>query len=189
MYLPDSKLPYYVQTDASQYAGAGRVFQKDEDGNEKVIACISCTFSKSEPSYSTIRKEVLALLYTLQTMDYFLRYAQKVIILVDAQAIVFLRLCRESTGLLLRFSLKLSKYEAEVHHVPGENNEVADVLSRHHTDIDKIFDHEKMTKCLSEKQSLELLRRMRMPSNEIFTKEEVAHMLEADSLPSPDDIA
>jgi hypothetical protein len=42
-----------------------------------------------------------------------------------------------------------------------------------------------MTKCLSEKQSD--LRRLRMPTNEIFTKEEVAHMLEAESLPSPGD--
>ena len=188
LHLPDPSKPYYVQTDASQYAGSGRVFQKDENGDEKILACISRTFSKSERSYSTIRKEVLALLYTLRTMDYFLRYAEKVIILVDAQAIVFLRLCRESTGLLLRFSIELSMYECEIHHVPGENNEVADVLSRHHTDIDKIFQNEKFTKCLSEQQSIDLLKRLRMPTNEIFTKEEVAYMLEADSLPSPDEI-
>jgi hypothetical protein len=56
LYLPDPKLPYYVQTDASQYAGTGRVFQKDEDGNEKVIACISRTFSKSEQSYQNNKK-------------------------------------------------------------------------------------------------------------------------------------
>jgi hypothetical protein len=93
LYLPDPKLPYYVQIDSSKYAGAGRDFQKDKDSNEKVIPCISRTFSKSERSYSTIRKEMLALLYTLFTMDYFVRYAQKVIILVDAQAIVFLQLC------------------------------------------------------------------------------------------------
>ena len=56
LYLPDPKLPYYVQIDSSKYAGAGRVFQKDEDSNEKVIPCISRTFSESERSYSTIRK-------------------------------------------------------------------------------------------------------------------------------------
>ena len=188
LYLPDPKKPYYIQTDASQYAGAGRVFQKDDEGNEKVIACISRTFSKSERSYSTIRKEVLALLYTLKTMDFFLRHAEKVIILVDAQAILFLRLCRESSGLLLRFSIELSNYDVEIHHVKGENNEVADILSRHHTDIDEIFKNEKITKCLSEKQTIDILRRLRMPTNEIFTKEEVAHMLEADSLPAPEEV-
>jgi hypothetical protein len=36
-----------------------------------------------------------------------------------------------------------------------------------------------MTKCLSKKQSLELLRQLRMPTNEIFTKEEVARKLTA----------
>ena len=78
-------------------------------------------------------------------------------------------------------------YDAEIHQVPGVNNEVADVLSRHHTKIDKIFKDERLTKCLSEKQSIELLKRLRMPTNKIFTKEEMAHMLEADSLYAPDD--
>jgi hypothetical protein len=74
-----------------------------------------------------------------------------------------------------------------VHHVSGKNNEVADVLSQHHTDNKKIFDHKKYDKMFICKQSLELLGQLRMPTNKIFIKEEVAHMLEADSLPSPDE--
>ena len=54
-------------------------------------------------------------------MDYFLRHTAKITILVDAKAIIFLRLCKDSSGILLRFSLELSKYKAEVHHVLGEN--------------------------------------------------------------------
>ncbi len=101
LYLPDPSKPYYVQTDASDFCGAGRVFQKDEQGDEKILACVSQTFTKTERAYSTVKKEVLALLYTLKTMDFFLRFAAKIIILVDAQAILFLRMCRESTGILL----------------------------------------------------------------------------------------
>ncbi len=62
-------------------------------------------------------------------MDLFLRFEPKMVILVDAQAIIFLRLCKDSQGILLRFSLELSKYYAEVHHVLGVNNEISDVLS------------------------------------------------------------
>jgi hypothetical protein len=32
--LPDPQKPFFVQTDASDVAGAGRVFQKDDQGNE-----------------------------------------------------------------------------------------------------------------------------------------------------------
>ena len=187
LHLPDPTKEFYVQTDASQNCGAGRVFQKDKDGNELLLACVSRTFTKSERVYSTVKKEVLALLYTLRTMDFFLRYAPKLVILVDAQAIVFLRLCKDSQGILLRFSLELSKYDAEVHHVPGVNNEVSDVLSRHHVGIDKILEEAKSSKPMTEEQTVLFLKRLCIPENYVFSKEEVATLLELDSLPNPVD--
>ena len=87
-------------------------------------------------------------------MDFFLRFAEDIIILVDAKAIYFLRLCKDSAGILFRFSLELSKYNCTTVHVPRENNKVSDVLSSHHTGIDKLV------------------------------KEEVTHMLKATSLPN-----
>jgi len=120
-------------------------------------------------------------------MDFFLRYAPKLVILVDAQAIVFLRLCKDSQGILLRFSLELSKYDAEVHHVPGVNNEVSDVLSRHHVGIDKILEEAKSSKPMTEEQTVLFLKRLCIPENYVFSKEEVATLLELDSLPNPVD--
>jgi hypothetical protein len=67
--IPDPDKPYYVQTDASDYCGAGRVFQKDEEGNELLLACVSRTFTRTERKYGVFRKETLALLYTLKSMD------------------------------------------------------------------------------------------------------------------------
>jgi hypothetical protein len=57
-------------------------------------------------------------------MHFFLRFAAKIIILVDAQAILFLRMCQESTGILLRFSMELSLYDCKIHYVKGENNKL-----------------------------------------------------------------
>jgi hypothetical protein len=53
LHLPDPTKPYYVQTEASNSCGAGRVFQIDEEGDEKILACVSKTFTKTEPAYST----------------------------------------------------------------------------------------------------------------------------------------
>jgi len=183
--LPDPQKPFFVQTDASDVAGAGRVFQKDDQGNELLMACVSRTFTKAERKYGTFRKEVLALLYCLKSMDFFLRFANKLVILIDAKSILFLRLCKESQGILLRFSLELSKYEAEIHHVPGVENEVSDVLSRNHKNIDDIVKESKEKNILSEKQTEQILARLTIPQGKRFSSEEVRNLLELESLPAP----
>ena len=184
-YLPNPDKPYFVQTDASAFCGAGKLFQKDEEGNELLIACVSRTFTKTERSYSTIKKEVLALLYTLRTMDFYIRFSKHLTILTDAQGILFLSMCKDSQGILLRFSLELSKYQAEIIHVPGENNETADVLSRHHADIEKIQQEEGIQKPLSEDQACKILEKLKLKSGTRFTREEVATLLDVPSLPNP----
>jgi hypothetical protein len=102
LHLPDPKKPFFVQTDASDVAGAGRVFQKDDQGNELLMAYVSRTFTKAERKYGTFHKEVLALLYCLKSMDFFLRFANKLVILIEAKSILFLRLCKESQGIFFK---------------------------------------------------------------------------------------
>jgi len=183
--IPDPEKPFYVQTDASDYCGAGRVFQKDEEGNELLMACVSRTFTRTERKYGVFRKETLALLYTLKSMDFFLRFANKVILLVDAKSIIFLRMCRDSAGILLRFSLELSKYEAEIYHVPGKENEISDILSRNHSNLKDLIAEEKRRHILSEEQTEQILKRLCIPQGRHFTAEEVKWLLEADSIENP----
>ncbi len=182
LYLPDVNKPYYVQTDASNYCAAGRVFQKNDKDEEMIIAAVSRTFSKTERHYSIVKKEILALLYTLKTMDFFLQFAEKLIILVDAKSIIYLRLAKESSGILLRFSLELSKYNAEMHHIPGEQNVVSDVLSRQHRDIDDIVDNNNANRTISEKDTLKIIEKLTIPPKTQFTKEELSQLI---SGPSP----
>jgi len=183
--LPQPNEPFFVQTDASDVCGAGRVFQKNKEGEEQLLACISRTFTRAERKYGAFKKEVLALLYTLRSMDYFLRHACHITILVDAKAIIFLRLCKDSSGILLRFSLEISRYDAEIHHVSGENNFISDILSRHNTGIDEIIQEKKTIKYLSEQQAEDILMRLTIPHLRKFSKEEVAYLLEAESLIDP----
>jgi hypothetical protein len=182
--LPDPSKPFFVQTVTSDVAEAGRVFQKDNQGNELLMTCVSRTFTRAECIYGTFRKEVLSLLYYLKSMDFFLRFASKLIILINAKSIVFLRLCKESQGILLRFSLELSKYDTEIHHIPGIENAVSDVLSRHHKDIGGIIKEKKDKNILSKKQSEQILARLTIPSGKRFSPEEVQNLLELESLPA-----
>jgi hypothetical protein len=101
------------------FCAGGRLYQKDLENNELLIAAVSRTFTKTERHYTIYKKEALALLYTLRAMDFFLKYAPKVILLVDSKALTYIRLAKESSGILLRFSLELSKYDADIIHIPG----------------------------------------------------------------------
>ena len=185
LYLPDPEKTFYVQTDASDVAGAGRVFQKDSDGSELLISCISRTFSKTESKYGAFRKEVLALLYTLRSMDFFLRFAKKMVILTDAKSILNLRMCKDNAGILLRFSLELSKYDAEVHHVSGKDNVISDILSRDGSGFDELMKNKHAINYLSEKESEHILRRLIIPEGTRFNKDELVRLLELPSIENP----
>jgi len=181
LYLPNPKKRFFVQTDSSDYCGGGRVYQLDDDGNERLIAAVSRTYSKTERSYSIFKKEILALLYTLKTMDYFLRFADKLTILVDAKSIVYLRLAKDSSGILLRFSLELSKYNADIFHVSGEQNIVSDVLSRQHSGIDDIINEAQKQTPLTEKESIHIIKKLTLPRGFTITREELENLLEGQS--------
>ena len=71
-------------------------------------------------------------------MDCFLRYANEVILLIDVQAICYLSLCKELSGILLQLYLELAKYNTKIIHVPGKDNEIADILSRQYEKIDQL---------------------------------------------------
>ena len=182
--LPNPAKTFYVQTDASKYCGAGRIFQKDDNGEEKVIAAVSRTFTKTERGYAIFKQEILALLYTLKSMDFFLRYAKKLILLVDAKSIIYLRLAKESSGILLRFSLELSRYNAEIYHIPGEENVISDVLSRQHTQIEQIKLEDISNATLSEKDTIKLINRLTIPEKFTLSQKELSLLLDGNSPPT-----
>ena len=182
LYLPDPDKRFYVQTDSSTNCGAGRIFQKDEQGNELLIAAVSRVYSKTERAYSIFKKEILALLYSLKSMDYFLRFAKQVTILVDAKSIIYLRLAKDSSGILLRFSLELSKYDAIIEHVSGEDNQISDMLSRHNEGIDEIIQENLRNQPISEKQSVDFVKRLTLPKELKLNEEELKILLKG---PSP----
>ena len=156
-FKPNMAKTMYITTDASGYCAGGRLYQLDENEKEQLIATVSRTFSKAERHYSIFKKEILALLYTLKTCDYFIRYAKKIVINVDAKSILYLRLAKECSGILMKFSIELSKYNSDIYHIPGEQNIVSDVLSRQHKDIDNMKEYDEQTATIEEKRIINLI--------------------------------
>ena len=180
-FKPNMSKTMYITTDASGYCAGGRLYQLDENNKEQLIATISRTFSKKERHYSIFKKEILALLYTLKTCDYFIRYAKKIVINVDAKSILYLRLAKECSGILMKFSIELSKYNSDIYHIPGEQNIVSDVLSRQHRDIDNLKEYEEQTATIEEKRIIDLINTINLPDGVEFNQQFTSTLIEGNS--------
>ena len=185
LYVPNPDKPFFVQTDASFYCGAGQVYQFDDENRQRLLCCVSRTFTKAERKYGIFRKEVLALLYSLKCMDHFLRFAPKITAVIDAKSIIYLRLCKDSEGILLRFSLALAFYDLQVIHKSSKENFFSDTLSRLHADIHQIKHQDRSANPMTEAQAEQLLSRLTLEDGYRFTTGEVKELLQQDSLPNP----
>ena len=70
---PDFKLPFLLDTDASNDAIEAVLSQLDEQGNERVLAYASRLLSKAERNYCVTRKELLSVVsFTTHFLPYLL---------------------------------------------------------------------------------------------------------------------
>ena len=117
LYIPDPKLPYIAYSDASNHAMSYVLTQKHE-GQERLVAAISKSFSKAERNYSTYKKELLALAFGLHSLKLYLT-GSKLIQYTDARSAIYLRACKHTSSFLTRIALKLSQFQMELRHLPG----------------------------------------------------------------------
>lgn len=125
---PNFDEPFYIFADASHHTVAGALSQFVE-GHLRPIAFYSRTLNKSELNYSTCEKELLAIVSCLLKWKYILD-STKIVVYTDHQAIKYLRLSHINNSRLLRWILAIQEFDAEFRYVKGEDNKVADILSR-----------------------------------------------------------
>lgn len=126
---PDFSKPFIVTTDASNYA-VGAILSQGEVGKDKPIAFASRTMNKQEGNYSTTEKELLAILFGVNTFRPYL-YGYKFKIVTDHRPLTWLFNAKDPGGRLLRWRLKLEEYNYEIVYKPGRINCNVDALSRY----------------------------------------------------------
>ena len=88
-------------TDASK-TGIGAVLgQKDKDGKEHAIHYASRALNSCERNYSTIERELLAIVYAVEKFRYYL-YGKKFTIITDHNPLVYLNNIKLSNERLTR---------------------------------------------------------------------------------------
>lgn len=125
---PDFMRPFVLTTDASNYA-IGAVLSQGPIGRDKPIAYASRTLSKTEENYSTIEKELLAIVWACKYFRPYL-FGNKFTLFTDHQPLTYIFSMKDASSKLVRWRLKLEEYDYEIKYRKGKQNVVADGLSR-----------------------------------------------------------
>jgi hypothetical protein len=127
--FPDFTKPFIVQVDASNYGIGACLMQKQSNNANRPITFASRTLNKREINYSTIEKELLSILFALETFYPYL-YDTHFILYSDHKPLTYLRVNQHVNPRLGRWMQKLQEFEFEIRHIAGTKNVVADALSR-----------------------------------------------------------
>ena len=130
---PNFSKPFVVHTDASKYQIGGVVSQ---DG--KPIGFFSRKFNAAQRNYIVMAKELLAIVETLKAFRNIL-LGNKIIVYTDHKNLIYDTAAFDSER-ILRQRLLIEEYGAELRYIKGEENTVADALSRLLMTTDNISD-------------------------------------------------
>ena len=120
--------PLELSVDASG-VGAGGCLQQRQNGEYKTIAYASVTFSKAHTRYSTIERELCAIRWGLKIFRPFL-FGIKFVLFTDHKPLLYLQNMSHENSRLMRTIEELAEYDFQIRYKPGQDNVVADVMSR-----------------------------------------------------------
>ena len=100
--FPDFKLPFYVQSDASD-KGFGAVLGQIRNGTEVVVAYASKAIGSSQINWSTIEKEAFAVVWSVKYFRHYL-YGRAFTIYTDHNPLKWLFTLKSPEGRLARWT-------------------------------------------------------------------------------------
>ena len=118
---PDFSKPFVIHTDASHYQ-LGAVISQDG----KPIAFYSRKLNAAQTRYTTTERELLSIVETLKSYRNIL-LGHKIVVHTDHKNLVYKTF---NTERVMRWRLLIEEFGPELRYIKGENNIVADVLSR-----------------------------------------------------------
>ena len=129
---PRWDLHFEIMCDASNNA-VGEILGQRIDGNPVVTYYESKTLGGAQVNYSTIEKELLAIVFALEKFRPYI-LGSKIIVFSDNAALKYLLKKKESKARLIRWILLLQEFDLEIRDRPGKENVAADHLSRIQSD-------------------------------------------------------
>ncbi|GBN25236.1 Retrovirus-related Pol polyprotein from transposon 297 [Araneus ventricosus] len=125
---PRTDKEFILDTDASN-EGIGAVLSQKIGNEECVIAYFSKSLGKPERNYCVTRKELLAIVKSIEHFHHYL-YGRKFLLRTDNASLRWLLNFREPEGQIARWIQRLQEYDFEIQHRKGTSHGNADALSR-----------------------------------------------------------
>ncbi|GBM00128.1 Retrovirus-related Pol polyprotein from transposon 297 [Araneus ventricosus] len=125
---PRTDKEFILDTDASN-EGIGAVLSQKIGNEECVIAYFSKSLGKPERNYCVTRKELLAIVKSIEHFHHYL-YGRKFLLQTDHASLRWLLNFREPERQIARWIQRLQEYDFEIQHRKGTSHGNADALSR-----------------------------------------------------------
>lgn len=129
---PDPSRPWHLYTDASDIGVGGVLVQEDEHGSNRPVAFFSKLFNATQRRWCTYDKELYGILHALTRpdMEPLFKMASSLHVHTDHQNIVYLMRRATVSPKVMRWRIALQDFNLQIQHVPGEENVIADMMSR-----------------------------------------------------------
>lgn len=128
--FPTSELPLSLSTDASDTA-IGAVIQQYESDGWKPIAFYSKKLNEAQKNYSTYDRELLGIYLSIKHFKHLLE-GRRFIIFTDHKPITFAfqQKPEKASPRQFRHLQYISEFSTDIRHIKGQDNIIADTLSR-----------------------------------------------------------
>jgi transposase InsO family protein len=136
---PDYSARFHLATDASLTAIGGMLYQVIED-EVRYVGLVSRKLSPSERNYSTTKRELLGICYSLEKFHRFL-YMRHFTLHTDHKSLIYLNTQEIPNALMLGWWENIFSYSFDIVHLPGVLNVIPDALSRLYEDDDASARH------------------------------------------------
>jgi hypothetical protein len=128
-------VPFEIMCDASDYV-KGAVLGQRVEKLPHVIDYASKTLNDAQLNYSTIEKELLAVVFALDKFRSYL-LGSKVLVYSDHAALKYLLSKKDAKSCFIRWILLLQEFDIEIRDKKGSENVIADHLSRLTMDLNE----------------------------------------------------
>ncbi|KAK4509718.1 uncharacterized protein ATC70_007020 [Mucor velutinosus] len=128
---PDMNKKFYLECDASLYAVAVILTQRDDQGRTVYVAMLSKSLTKSQQNWPVLRRELYAVLFGLVRLRPLLYGHPEIEVMTDHRALIYIYTCKCPTRVIQNYIKILNEYpQLQFTHIKGLDNILPDKLSR-----------------------------------------------------------
>lgn len=127
--LPMRGKPFFIECTSSDIAISSMIYQMDESGR-KVISYLSAKLTEAQKKFHVIEKKCLSVIIALEKFRIYF-HGNPVTVIADDGSLTWLKNCKDPTGRMARWSLRLQSYDFELRHKQYSSSAIVSLLCNH----------------------------------------------------------